>query len=99
MEYWRGGMDWALDKDWVCYTCDQNAGLEWGMIHTQCRCNNCHTEYTMRADDEERTVLTVPKCMIKDEYKEPLRKAYKKHQTPIDNITMDMIEEYKEVTQ
>lgn len=87
MEYWRGIMDWPLDKKWKCSTCNGNYGLEWGFVHTQCRCNNCHTQFTMRADDEDRTVLTNPKCQLKDEYKKPAQIAYAKHHIPLEELT------------
>lgn len=91
MEYWRGQMDWPIDKNWVCETCGLNVGLEWGFVHAQCRCNECHTQYYMRDGDKERTILTTPRCMIKDEYKEPVKKAYTKYHIPVDEITDDML--------
>ena len=94
MEYWEGSMDWPLDEDWVCETCSQNVGLEWGMVHAQCRCNNCHTQYFMRAEDEGRTILTTPKCMLKEKYKEPLKQACMKYHIPIDKLTDKMIDEF-----
>ena len=94
MEYWRDVMNWPVDSDWKCETCRKNEGLKWGMVHAQCRCNNCHTQYYMREDDEPRTILTTPGCMLKEEYKEPIRKAYEKYQIPIDEMTDDMIDEF-----
>ena len=96
MEYWEGQMNWPLDKDWVCLTCGQNGGLEWGIVHAQCRCYICHTEYSMRADDEKRTILTTPKCRLKNEYREPIKKAYAKYQVTINEMTDNMINEFKE---
>ena len=87
MEYWRGQMDWPLERAWKCETCGENHGLEWGLVHAQCRCNKCHTQYYMRADDEERTILTNPKCMLKDEYKEPARQAFMAYNIPIDELS------------
>ena len=94
MEYWRGGMDWPLDGDWKCETCGRNVGLEWGMVHAQCRCNDCHTQYYMRADNEERTILKTPKCMLKDEYKTPLKDAWGKYGIPIDELSDEQIDEF-----
>ncbi len=95
MEYWSGRMDWPLDKDWICETCGDNYGLEWGMVHAQCRCNHCHTEYSMRDTNEERTILTAPRCMLKDEYKEPIKLAYAQLAKPINEITMEELQEFK----
>jgi len=97
MNYWRGQMDWPLDENWNCPTCGQNAGLEWGMIHAQCRCNVCHTQFTMRKNDEQRTIVNTPICLLKDDYKEPLRLAYAKYKVPIDETSDDMIDEFMEV--
>jgi len=98
MEYWRGVMDWPLDKDWRCETCGQNVGLEWGMVHAQCRCNDCHTEYYMRDDDEQRTILVTPKCMMKNEYKEPARLAWARYQISIDELSDEQWDEcFKEL--
>ena len=87
MEYWRGMMDWPIDKDWVCETCGQTVGLEWGMVHAECRCNSCHTLYYMRAGDKSRTILTKPLCILKEEYKEPAIKAWGKYHIPVDELT------------
>ena len=89
MDYWRGQMDWKLDKGWHCHTCGQNQGLEWGLVHGQCRCNVCHTQYQMRADNEARTVLTVPRLMIREEYKQLIKQAWEKYQTPLEEMTIE----------
>lgn len=94
MEYWRGYMDWPLDKKWVCPTCGHNVGLEWGMVHAQCRCNNCHTQFTMRAGDEARTILTTPKCTLKPEYVEPVKKIYAEHGVTLDDMTDEIFDKY-----
>ncbi len=94
MEYWRGIMDWPIEKDWKCETCNRNVGLGWGLIHAQCRCNGCHTQYYMRDGDEKRTVLTRPLCMLKDEYREPMKRAYEKYQVFINELTDDQIDEF-----
>lgn len=97
MEYWEGVMNWPLDTGWVCEVCGGYYGLEWGLVHAQCRCNQCHTEYTMRDSNEERTILTIPHCMIKDEYREPLIKAWSDLHIPVNEITMEQLEPYMEV--
>ena len=94
MEYWQGYMKWPIEDNWACETCGENVGLEWGMVHAQCRCNNCHTQYTMRADDEQRTILTTPKCRLKDEYKLPFKQAWEKHHTLVDELTDEMLDEF-----
>ena len=96
MEYWRGQMNWPIDKGWKCQTCEQNEGLEWGLVHAQCRCNVCHTEYYMRADDEERTLLTTPKCMLKDDYKAPVKQVWDKYHVTMSEMTDEMIDEFKQ---
>lgn len=93
MEYWEGVMNWPLDENWKCPTCGQR-GLQWGLVHAQCRCVVCHTQFTMREDDEKRTITTTPICELKDEYKEPLKLAYQKYQIPIDDMTDSMIDEF-----
>ena len=94
MDYWKGQMDWPLDKDWKCPTCEQRAGLEWGMVHGQCRCNVCHTQFTMRDSDEARAILTIPQCRLKPEYETPLKMSYQKNQVPIDEMDAAMIDEF-----
>ena len=94
MNYWQGFMNWPIERDWKCETCGQNVGLEWGLVHAQCRCNECHSVYYMRNDDEERTLRTVPFSMLKDEYKEPMKKGYEKYGVPIDELTDDQIDEF-----
>ena len=84
MKYWQGYMDWPLDKDWKCETCGEQS-LIWGLVHAQCRCTNCHTQYRMR-DDEDK-VVNVPICQLKPEYKEPAKRAYSKYKLPIDKLS------------
>ena len=93
MDYWRGVMNWPIDKDWVCDTCGENHGLEWGLIHAQCRCNECHTQYFMRDSD---AIFTRPKCALKDEYKEPAKKAWAKYHLPVDELSDEQWDEFKE---
>ena len=84
MDYWTGMMNWPLRSDWKCQTCGASAGtqgLTWGLIHAECRCNQCHTNYYMR--DENGNVTNVPICMLKEEYKAPARAGWNKWHTPI----------------
>lgn len=84
MEYWQGSMGWTLSPDWLCETCGENKGLIWGMAHAQCRCNQCHTQYTMRDYSlPDNPVVKIPICTLKPEYKEPAKKGWLEHQIPI----------------
>jgi hypothetical protein len=89
-------MDWELDNNWLCPTCGKNEGLEWGLIHAQCRCNVCHTEFTMRTNDEQNTIVIIPICMLKEEYKEPIKQIYAKYHVTIDEMTDEMFDEFME---
>ena len=84
MEYWRGRMNWPIALGWACETCGNTAGLTWGFVHGTCRCDRCHTQYTMRPVGE---VVTVPVCRLKEEYKGPAKAAWEKYQIPIDMLT------------
>jgi len=90
-EYWRGVMDWPLERTWRCETCNSAARLIWGLVHGVCRCGVCHTEYSMRGGDGNR--VTVPICRLKDEYKEPARLGWQKYGTPITQWTDEQWEE------
>ena len=94
MEYWSGIMNWGVKKGWVCETCGQYHGLEWGFVHGQCRCLNCHTQYTMIGDNGK--VFTVPNCLLKDEFKQPIKLSWEKYQIPITEMTDEQILEFKE---
>ena len=94
MNYWQGAMNWPTERDWACETCGKNVGLEWGLVHAQCRCNECHTEYYMRNNDKERTLRTVPLSMLKDDYKEPIKKAYERYGLPVDRLTDEQFDEF-----
>ena len=80
MNYWEGFMDWPKNANWKCETC-QHTELVWGLIHSQCRCDICHTEYRMQDDDNK--VVDIPICMLKEEYKTPARAGWIKFHTPI----------------
>ncbi len=95
MEYWRGEMDWPLDTDWKCEICGTNSGLEWGLIHAQCRCNSCHSPYWMRdASKPDEPIVTRPISGIKDEYKEPIRQAVNALGKREDELTDADIDEF-----
>lgn len=84
MEYWEGYMNWPLIDGWKCQTCGTNAGLTWGFVHAECRCNKCHTGYYMRADGK---VTDTPVCLLKSEYREPARIGYDIYNIPISEWT------------
>lgn len=86
MNYWRGIVDWPIKKDWKCETCGSKSFLIWGLVHGQCRCNICHTQYMMRNKDE---AVDVPISRLKDEYKSPARKGYEEYKKPISKFTDD----------
>lgn len=85
MNYWEGFMNWPLNPDWKCQTCGEHAGLTWGMVHAECRCNACHTQYYMR--DENKQMVDMPVCMLKDEYKEPAKQLWGKLHTHMSEWT------------
>ena len=97
IEYWRGYMNWTLDIDWKCEICGENKGLEWGMVHAQCRCNVCHTEYRMR--DEEDKIVSKPIVQWKAEYCEAIKAVWQKLHKPFDEIPSEglqkLIEEFQ----
>ena len=105
MEYFEGIMNWPLNPDWVCETCGSkqgNLGLTWGLIHSQCRCNTCHTIYWMRNDKQE--IVDIPINGFKDEYKLPAKIGWKLfNHTPTSEWLDDMwdkaIEESKKEQQ
>ena len=77
-------MDWPVKQGWECETCGENVGLTWGLMHGICRCNLCHTQYSMR-DDEE--VVRIPVCQLKDEYKIPAQKLWRTCRLAVDEAT------------
>lgn len=83
-------MNWPIERSWKCETCGENSGMTWGFIHGQCKCNNCHTQYQMRFDDR---VLTIPACLLKDEYKKPAQVAWARWHTPVDELLDDQWDE------
>lgn len=96
MEYWKGVMNWPIDPNWECETCGRSpniimGGLTWGFVNGVCRCNHCHTEYSMRDGD---TILTTPVSRLKPEYKEPMKLGYAKYKLPIAELTDEMLDEF-----
>jgi hypothetical protein len=85
MEYWRGTMNWPIDPGWSCETCgDTSHRMTWGFVHGQCRCDRCHTVYSMGTGKDPRTI---PLCMLKDEYKAPARAGWEEYRTPYSEWT------------
>lgn len=95
MEYWEGNMNWKVDTDWVCETCGKRIGMTWGLVHAECRCDNCHTPYMMRDYNKDGDpIITIPISQLKEEYKEPLKLAWQKYSRPIDGLTKEEWEEF-----
>ena len=105
MNTWRGIMDWPMDTSWECSTCNSkpividgigflDGVLTWGIAHATCRCNKCHTQYRMRNTDGN--VVTTPILQLKLEYQEAAKLAWEKYETPIDEITKEMWDEFVE---
>lgn len=86
MEYWRGIMNWPIEAEWKCEVCEQHAGLEWGFVHAECRCNHCHAVYMMRAKDETRTILTIPRMNMRQEWMQPILDGWAEHRRFIDDL-------------
>lgn len=85
MEYWRGLMNWPIDSKWKCEICEKYEGLTWGLVHAQCRCNVCHTQYGMR--DKDGKVVTFPICQLKPEYHKAFKIIWDKDFIPEDEVT------------
>ena len=80
MNYWEGYMNWPIDEGWECETCGSLGYLTWGMPHAVCRCNNCHTQYSMRDfSQEDDPVVTIPISRLLDEYKLPAKYGWEIH--------------------
>lgn len=101
MSYWQGAMNWPIDSDWKCEICGmvppgslveflmmQHGGLVWGLRNGDCRCDVCHTQYTMRDWGTEKFApVTRPICLLKPEYKVAFVKLWAGHHRPVDKIT------------
>ncbi len=95
MDYWRGQMDLRLDADWKCEICGENIGLEWGLIHSECRCNSCHSIYWMRDFTKpDKPVVSKPISGVLPKYKEALRQAINTHKAKFDDLTDEDIEKF-----
>jgi hypothetical protein len=94
IEWWKGWMDWPLDKDWECVVCGRRQ-LMWGFIHAQCRCDACHTQYRMR-DLETDEVVATPICMLKPELRDIIIELYQIERIPIDEMDIERILKYAE---
>lgn len=94
MNYWEGFMNWPVKDGWLCETCGEYSGLEWGLRHAECRCNTCHTQYYMRDLNDDQIILTTPHCELKDEYKEPAKKAWNKYHIPVDELSDEQWDEF-----
>jgi hypothetical protein len=101
VKYWYSVMDWPIVRGWKCETCQHEhpykrpllilgAALVWGLAHGVCRCEICHTNYTMKKDGER---ITTPDCLLKEEYKKPARQGWLKFGKPISTFTDAMWEE------
>lgn len=100
MSYWKDTMNWPIDKDWKCVICGSgpimsgesyallDSGLTWGLVHAECRCNICHTVYTMRDNSKEgRPRVTRPISLLKPDYVEPAKKAWARWHKPLDTLS------------
>ncbi len=66
----------------------EHGGLIWGLRNGDCRCDVCHTQYTMRDWGTEKfTPVTRPICLLKSEYKAAFIKLWAEHHRPVDQIT------------
>ena len=99
MEYWKGTVDWPISPDWKCQTCGTKpitvgnsiiAGLTWGFVNGTFRCDECHTQYSLR---EGQTILPNPTCRLKSEYVDKVKLAWTKYHTPIDELTYEQWED------
>ena len=100
MNYWKGMMNWPIDRDWHCETCHQElfaiagllvgSGLEWGIQNGICRCTQCHTQYNMRPNGD---IVTRPVIMLKSEYQEPAKWAWREWEQPISELDDDKWDE------
>jgi hypothetical protein len=83
MNYWRGRMSWPLDAGWSCPICGYR-GLTWGLIHGECRCDQCHAIFGMRENGQP---VSAPVCYIKEEYFGAAQEAWRTFRAPLDELT------------
>ena len=104
MEYWRGMMNWPIESDARCETCGKqfagivagfmiSATLTWGLVNGECRCEVCHTIYTMR---DGKTILTRPLSRVKDDHKAAAKAGWQLFAVPIDEWTEAQWDQAKE---
>jgi len=86
MDYWHGVMNWPINPNWVCEICGGFHGMTWGLVHAECRCNNCHTQYMMR---DGQDIVIYPICLLKPEYRQPAKLGFEMYQRPFDEWTDD----------
>ena len=87
MQYWKGNMNWDLDKNWTCEICkSESHGLTWGMRHAECGCDNCGAVYTMRDWKNEEKVVTKPILVIKKSWIKPCQDGWMKYKRSIDEL-------------
>ena len=95
MDYWKGNMNWPLSPGWVCETCGTLRGLTWGITHGVCRCNDCHTHYSMRDEGADgNPIVDTPISLLKDDYKPLVKSGWEQSKTPIstwDDNTWDSL--------
>lgn len=100
MNYWKDAMSWPIDPDWKCEICGMTPPaslidlvmgkpyLTWGLRNGDCRCDACHTQYTMRDWEAEGfSPVTTPICLLKPEYKTAFVKLWEEEHRPVDQIT------------
>ena len=91
MKYWQGYMNWSLNPNWKCEICGENQGLTWGLVHAQCRCNVCHTQYRMR--DEKDEVVKKPICQLKPKYYDAFKLIWEVYKQQIEEVSDEQWEE------
>ena len=84
MSYWEGYMDWPLKKGWRCEICGHTI-LIWGISTGCCRCDICHTEYTMYGANEQET--DTPICRIRPDYYDAWKALWQELKKPIELTT------------
>ena len=102
MEYWQGTMNWPIEAAWQCETCGTKVScmsdgfvaavmggqLEWGLVHAQCRCTTCHTQYMMRDNElPDSPIVTKPISQLRPEFKEPARHVWESLRKPLDEVS------------
>lgn len=81
MKQWNGFVNVPIDRNWKCETCNERHDLIWGLVSGHCRCSYCHTEYDLM--DDNMRLMSVPKSLIRDEYKLPIAKKFNSLKKPL----------------